>query len=115
MTKMKSKRLRMSSRHGWRSQPGHKILVLDRGAVWLEYPAAWVVAFDDDCVKVRDKKPPDDNCVLGVSYHRWPPFGSGVSVASLVRTGLQAGERPATWCGPIAEETRIDLALAWGE
>src|SRR5215471_2909131 len=93
---LKSKRLRLAPGHGWRSQPDHKILVLDRGAVLLEYPAAWVVTFDDDCVKVRDRKPPDDNCVLGVSYHRWPAAGNALSVASLVGTALGASERPYT-------------------
>lgn len=115
MPKMKSKRMRLARGHGWRSQPGHKVLVLDRGAVWLEYPAAWVVDFDDDCVKVRDKKPPDDNCVLGVSYHRWPAAGNALSVASQVHSALGAGERTYTHLGPIVEETRMDLTLAWAE
>jgi hypothetical protein len=113
MPKMKTKRLRLAPDHRWRAQPGQKVLVLDRGAVWLEYPATWVVAFDGDSVKVRDAKPPDDNIVLGVSYHRWPAIGQGLSVASLVPTALGAGNSPYTHVGPVVEETRMDLTLAW--
>lgn len=74
-----------------------------------------VVEPGGDCVKIYDKKPPDDDCVLGVSYHHWPAVGNELSVASLARSSLAAGERPVTLAGPIVEETRIDLVLAWGE
>ena len=113
MPKRKSRRIRLARDHRWRAQPGHKVLVLDRGAVWLEYPDTWVVAFDTDSVKVRDAKPPDDNCVLGVSWHRWPAAGQALSVASLVHTALGDGKRPYTHVGPVVEETRMDLTLAW--
>lgn len=103
--------------HGWRSRPDHKILVLDRGAVHLEYPAAWVVEADDDSIKLRDREPPDDECTLGVSYHFWPALpGShpALAVATLVETAMRGDERLTTR-DPIVEETRIDLELAWSQ
>lgn len=33
----------LPERHGWIATPGHKILVLDRGAVLLEFPADCIV------------------------------------------------------------------------
>jgi hypothetical protein len=89
MVKYRAERKRLARGHGWRAQPNHNILVLGRGTVQLEYPRDWILDADDDCVKVRDRKEPDDECVLGVSYHCWPAVGAGLSVATLVRDTLR--------------------------
>lgn len=107
--------MRLAPTHGWRAQPNHKILVLGRGAVRLEYPQHWVVDADDDCVKVHDKPPPDDDCVLGVSFHLWPREGAALSVASCVRSAMDGDERAFHTLDPIVEETRLDIALAWSQ
>jgi hypothetical protein len=112
---MKRKRMRMAPGHGWRSQPHHKILVLDRGAVRLEYPESWFVEPTDDSMRLHDKKPPDDDCVLGISYHRWPREGQGLSVASLVESSLADDERPFIARDPVVSEDHIDFVLAWGQ
>jgi len=112
----KSEGLPLAPSHGWRATPSHKILVLSRGAVRLEYPETWIVEVDEDCVKVYDRKPPDDECALGVSYHRWPAVsGKAPSVGRLVRTALANDERSFIALDPIIEETRIDIALAWAQ
>jgi hypothetical protein len=112
----KSKRLGLAPGHGWRATPSHRILVLGRGAVRLEYPEAWVIEVEEDCVKVYDRKSPDDECILGVSYHRWPAIsGSAPGVGRLVRAALAGDERSFIALDPIVEETRIDIALAWGQ
>jgi len=112
----KSRGLPVAPGHGWRAAPNHKILVLDRGAVRLEYPETWIVEADDGCVKVYDRKPPHDECVLGVSSHLWPPvLGEGVEVGRLVHTALASDERSFIALDPIIEETRIGTALAWGQ
>ena len=106
----------LSPGHGWRAQPNHKILVLGRGAVRLEYPESWIVEINDDCVKVFDRKPPDDDCVLAVSYHHWPVVsGQKLSVASLVRTALDGDDRSFVSIDPVVAETRMDFSLAWGQ
>lgn len=116
MRRPKSKRMRLPSGHGWRAKPNHKILVLGRGAVRLEYPETWIVEVDDDCAKVYDRQPPDDECVIGVSYHLWPPVSAeGLGVGRLVRSALETDERSFVALDPIVEETRIDTALAWGQ
>jgi hypothetical protein len=107
--------MRLPPNHNWKSKPKHKILVLDRGAVHLEYPEKWFVEPTDDSLRIYDKKPPDDDCVLGVSYHRWPVEGQGLKVASLVRSSLDEDERTFLSRAPIVEEDRVALALAWGE
>ena len=116
MKRMKRKKFRMAPDHGWRAQPGHKILVLDRGAVRLEYPKTWFVGPIEDCLKIHDKPPPDDDCVLGVSYHHWPAIAGGaLTVGALVRDTFRTDERSFSEVSAVIEETRMDIALAWGE
>jgi len=116
MSPLKPKKLQLTAGHGWRAQANHKILVLDRGAVRLEYPETWVIGLTDDCVKINDKSPPDDDCVLGVSYHRWPAVaGDKLTVGTLVREAMRSDDRSFLETDPIHEETRIDMALAWGQ
>ena len=116
MNRIELKKLRLASDHGWRAQPNHKILVLDRGAVRLEYPNTWFVEMTDDCLKIHDKPPPDDDCVLGVSYHHWPTIAGGaLTVGALVRDTFRTDERSFSEVSAVIEETRMDIALAWGE
>lgn len=112
----KTGEIHLAEHHGWKAKPGHQILVLDRGAARLDYPAGWVVRADDDCLKVYDKEPPDDDCVLGVSYHRWPRVPPpGPPVAELVRRAFDDDPRSLTARDAVVEETRGDLEIAWGE
>jgi hypothetical protein len=106
---------RLVRNHGWRAQPGYKIVVLDRGAVRFEVPDPWVVEPAQDCVKAFDKQPPDDECVLAVSHHRWSRAGESLSPATLVRSALASDPRSLVEVTPIAEETRIDTTLAWAQ
>lgn len=115
MNRIRRKKLRLASGHGWRAQPNHKILVLDRGAVRLEYPETWFVEMTDDCLKIHDKPPPDDDCVLGVSYHHWPAIGRALTVGALLRDMFRTDERSFSEVSAEIEETRVDIALAWGE
>jgi hypothetical protein len=112
---MKPENLRLSADHGWRSQPNHKILILDSGAVRLEYPETWIVEGADDCVKIHDRCPPDDECVLGVSYHRWPVAGEALAVTGLVRDALDNDERSFSRRDSVVAEVRADMSLAWGQ
>jgi hypothetical protein len=114
-SKPKDKRARLAPGHGWRAQPHHKILVIDRGAVRIDYPDTWFVEFTEDCAKVYDKKPPDDDCVFGVSYHYWPAVGRALSVGTLVRKTIDDDERSFIAVEGIVEEARMDLSLAWGQ
>lgn len=45
---------RLPERHGWTATPDHKILVLDRGTVLLEFPADWTVEPGPAETRMRD-------------------------------------------------------------
>jgi hypothetical protein len=115
MSVIEPETFRLAADHAWRTAPGHKILVLAGGAVRLDYPESWVVDASDDWVKLHNRAPPEDECALGVSFHRWPLAGAALTVATLVREALECDERAFFRLDPLVEESRPDIALAWGE
>jgi hypothetical protein len=104
MSVIEPETFRLAADHAWRAAPGHKILVLAGGAVRLDYPESWVVDATDDCVKLHDRAPPEDECA-----------GAALTVATLVREALECDERAFFRLDPLVEESRPDIALAWGE
>ena len=59
--------------HNWKSSPGNSIFVAGRGAVRFEVPQDWHFEPDDNSFRFLDRKPPDDDCRLEVSYNLLPP------------------------------------------
>ncbi len=116
MARWQKRQKKLSKDHGWSARPGCKIFVADRGAVRFDFPQSWVVIPDSDSIKLHDKPPPDDNCVVAVSYIRLPPIDwSGLPLRELVETATQGDERPIHTRGPIHETRRADLEIAWQE
>ena len=103
--------------HGWTATPGHKILVLDAGAVVLEFPADWVLEPASGQVNVRDAATPDDStCVLAVSCLRIPPIDwSGLPLPTLLLESLEGDDRDRIGIGPVRETLLEGLTLAWTE
>jgi hypothetical protein len=108
--------LTLARHHNWSARPGHKILVLDRGAVRFEFPGSWIVTAAEDCVKLLDRNPPDDDCTLAVSYLVIPVMDwSGLPVSSLVRQALEGDERQFLEVSDVRCERRLSLEIAWCE
>lgn len=103
--------------HGWSARPGHKILVLDRGAVLLEYPRAWHVEAGRGQMDIRDRETVEEStCVLAVSYLRLPPRDwSDLPLEQLLLHTAEGEERDRIAAGPVIEATRDDLEIAWIE
>ena len=71
---------------------------------------------DLDSIKFYDKTPPDDDSCLAVSYLILPPADwESLSLASLVETATAGDTRPISDFGPIHEERKGALAIAWRE
>ncbi len=64
--------LELKSDHHWESPPEHKIFVAGRGAVRFNVPHHWHFEPKENSFKFSDKKPPDDDCCLEVSYNHLP-------------------------------------------
>ncbi|HEY0511382.1 MAG TPA: hypothetical protein VGH73_05735 [Thermoanaerobaculia bacterium] len=106
--------LRLQDNHGWTSREGCKIFVADRGAVRFDYPRTWVVRGDSDSIKFRDRRWPNDNCVIAMSYMRIPPIDwTGLPLAALLQTAIQGGTRTIDAWDPPVHARRFDMELAW--
>jgi hypothetical protein len=110
---------RLPKNHGWQCKPGYKIFVANRGEVRFDFPESWIVSFGDDSVRLNDREPPDDECVLQISVHYLPP---GIDWSGLpLRTLLESigdendKERQTLGRGEMFEVKRPDLELAWYE
>lgn len=116
MARWRKQKKKLRADHRWSARPGCRIFVADGGAVRFDFPADWIVIPDADSIKLHDKPPPDDDCVLAVSYLRLPPVDwSGLPLTDLVESATRGDERPiATW-GAITELRRGDLEIAWRE
>lgn len=103
--------------HGWKAKPGHKILVLDAGAVLLEYPADWVVEPGPGHMEIRDGASLEEsNCVLAVSYLRLPIRDwSDVPLSGLLLKAAEGDDRERIDTGAPIEGAREDLELVWME
>jgi hypothetical protein len=116
VSKWKRETRKLRDRHYWTAQPDCNVFVADRGAVRFDYPRGWVVVPDPDSIKIHDKAPPDDDCVLAISYMRLPPIDwSGLPLASLVEQASRGDSRPIYEWGEIDELRRGDLEIAWRE
>jgi len=112
----KEETLRMKPGHTWKSQPGYKIFVADRGAVRFQIPKHWIVEPDARSVKFFDGAPPNDNCRLECSYLRIPSLDwSGLPLSELIAVALKGDPRETVMSGDIVQPDRQDLEIAWAE
>ena len=107
----------LPARHGWTATPGYKILVLDRGAVVLEFPADWIVEPSTSETRIRDGASTEESsCVLAVSCMRLPPVDwSGLPLPRLLVEAVEGDDRDRIATGPVNETTRNGLSVAWTE
>ena len=107
----------LPERHGWAAAPGHKILVVDRGAVVLEFPADWIMEPSSSQINIRDGATAEEGtCLLAVSCLRLPPGDwSGLPLSRLLLEAIEGDDRDRIAMGPVHEATRDSLTLAWAE
>lgn len=101
------------------AKPGYNVFIADRGAVGFCYPKDWVVRPGKGAIELRDREPPDDDCILQVSVHHLPPVKGGWGqlpleklVRELLRHDRRQGARPV---GEVVVEKRPEYDLAWAE
>ena len=100
--------------HGWTAREGYKVLVLDRGAVVLEFPSAWHMQVGPHQIDIRDQPSPEQStCVLAVSYLRLPPVDwTGLPLSRLVLDALEGDDRERIGVAPMVETNRSGLEVA---
>jgi hypothetical protein len=101
--------------HGWKASPGHSILVVDRGLAMLEIPSGWVVHPTDDCLRVYDREPPEDDCALGISVLYLPPEWRNTPLTEMADVADRSDERKIFARDPVVHGVRPGLEWAWKE
>jgi hypothetical protein len=107
--------LQLQSGHAWKAAPGCRILLIDSGAVRFDYPCDWVVRSTPKYVFVIDRYPPDDHCLLAVSWRRIPIRALALSAAGLLDRLAPLETRPLDERGETVRVLRPPLDLAWTE
>jgi hypothetical protein len=110
------KTYRLTEKHRWKCKPGYRICVLDRGAIRFDFPSGWQITQDTDCVRIRDRAHPDENCVMGVSNMLVPPVAWEVPLQEMVEASALEEGHVVLERGPAVAATRADgVEIAWRE
>lgn len=103
---------RLLRKHRWTTREGCKTIVLNHGAVQFDYPRSWAVSAGADSVSLYEHPPRKGNR-LEVSCLYFPPVDwSELPVADLL-DDVTTLERERVTPGPLREEIRRGIELAW--
>ena len=109
----------MHPHHGWRSKPGYKIFVANRGDVRFDIPQSWIVNIPgEQCdVEFRDRKPPKDDCIIQLSVWHHPAGidWTGLPIRELAGGPEDKESRDTLWRGELHYEKRPGAELVWRE
>lgn len=98
--------------HRWTTRDGCKTMVLNRGEVRFDYPRSWAVSPRRNKVALYERAPHKGNR-LEVSCLHFPPLDwSELPVADLL-DDVTTVEREQVTPGPLREEIRRGIELAW--
>jgi hypothetical protein len=106
--------LKLPPDHAFRAAPGNKLLVLDRGRLWIEYPADWHMAVENDTFSVMDRKPPKDDCRLDMSLLPLPPLAQDAPIDKFLLESLANPERQVG-TPEHATAQQSDVSIVWVE
>jgi len=107
---------KLPEQHGWQTKEGYNVFVADRGAVRLDYPNGWIVKpTEAGSICFHDREPPDDRCVIEMSYLRLRPIDwSGLPLADMLKAACVEQGDPVSG-EEIVKVVRPDLELVWAE
>ncbi len=108
---------RLPKNHGWRSKPGYKIFVADRGALRFDIPSDWAFEPGESSFRFYDREPPDDDCRLEVSVMRLNPEVDwrGLPLAQFLEEASKDSLLEEISRGEIVHVKQPDLELVWRE
>lgn len=116
---MSRRTYKMHPHHGWRSKPGYKIFVANRGDVRFDIPETWVVTVPgQQCdVELRDRETPDDDCIIQLSVWHHPPGidWTGLPLRQLAASPDDKDAPDTLWRGESHHEERPGAELIWHE
>jgi hypothetical protein len=106
--------LELKEDHNWKSEPGTRIFVAGRGAVRFDVPEDWYFEPDEKSFRFLDRKPPNDDCRLEVSFNLLPPGNwADFPIVPLLRQVLKDETRDAIEQGEIIKLKRQTARIVW--
>lgn len=104
---------------GWRTRPGYKVMLANRGDARFDFPGSWVVKMPgEQCdVELRDKPFPEDNCLIQVSIFTHPPGidWQALPIETLARDADRDDDPDTLWRSGWHHVTRPGAELVWAE
>ena len=106
--------LELNAEHNWQSQPGTRIFVAGRGAVRFDVPEDWHFEPQENSFQFLDRKPPDDDCRLEVSYNLLPAGNwSEFPLVALLNQVVSEDPRHTGKVGKIKQLKRQTARIVW--
>jgi hypothetical protein len=104
---------RLKPNHAWRCSKGHRLCVMGRGDLWVEYPESWIATPSDNSLLFQDKPSGKDNYRLEVSVMHFPEImGDAPPLAYFLQEAtLKNGHYVAS--EEIVNDDRLDMRLVW--
>lgn len=108
--------LELKPDHRWEAPSSYKIFVADRGAVRFNVPQNWIFEPQESSFKFRDRKPPNDDCCLEMSFNRLPPRDwSLFPLKSTLKKIVEDDSRDVIAKGEIVTLKRQTARIVWTE
>ena len=99
--------------HVWKAAPGCRILVIDGGAVRLDFPGDWIAFPTARHIALIDRLPPATRFTVGVSWRRLSHAMAAVPLDYLLSEILIGEQREVIRRGDIHRTFRFPLEIAW--
>ncbi|MFM5891689.1 MAG: hypothetical protein ACKPFD_20420 [Dolichospermum sp.] len=108
--------LELKPDHHWESPPEYNIFVAGRGAVRFNVPRGWITQPQEKSFKFTDKKPPDDDCCLEMSYNHLPPNDWTLfPLKSTLKKIMEDDSRNVIARGEVIQVKRQTAKIMWCE
>jgi hypothetical protein len=108
--------LELSDNHNWSSTPGCKVFVAGRGAVRFDVPGDWHFEPQEKSFRFTDKKPPDEDCCLEVSFNLLPQADfSEFPLGATLKKIAKDDSRNVIECGEVVRLKRQTAKIVWIE
>jgi hypothetical protein len=108
--------LTLEDDHRWQTNSGNRIFVAGRGAVRFDVPQNWIFEPDTKSFKFFDRKPPNEDCCLEMSFNRLPDADwSLFPLKSTLKTIVEDEKRDVIATGDIITLKRQTARIVWTE
>jgi hypothetical protein len=106
--------LELKDNHNWSSKPGCKVFVAGRGAVRFDVPGDWHFEPQEKSFRFTDKKPPDEDCCLEVSFNLFPQADfSDFPLGATLKKIAKDDSRNVVECGEVVRVKRQTAKIVW--